>query len=502
MCTPPASAPAHHVDLVIKTPSSESEAPLRLSVSLDGTVRDIKERLRQQHPEHPPPSDQRLIFAGKLLADSLRTADVLRQRDVNEPQTFHLMLPLKESPARSSSSSAPSVSRTVSAPAAPSSTPSSSSATAAAAAAATASAVAATSAQGNANAAAASAGAASPRQPVHRSPPPTGGAAAFWPPSGAADVPMPMPFTTAAEVPFMQQPHPFNTGGVATSFYFQEWDGQPYVFALPAVTSFAPPLPYVHAQIGTFALASLGDGAALGQPLFAGSYVGNLPVPTNLAEEQVNAENVGAGMAAAGGGEQAGGGFGGGMGLAAGVGGMGAEGEVQGEEGRTDSLKLFLKLAFFVYVLGQDGTNQRIILLLVGALVIFLAQTGRLDFLRGLAAPHPPPANNGRAAQPRQQADGAPPAAGDNNSAAVPEGGADGRVEREPADGAVDGDGNEAGAQVVPAPESTAVSLLRDIESVVAAFFTSLMPTWRPYDPADHEPPPQQPVAAGGAANM
>ena len=72
-------APSHLVDLVIKTPSSESEAPLRLSVSLDGTIRDIKEHLRQQHPEHPPPSDQRLIFAGKLLTDSLRTADVLRQ---------------------------------------------------------------------------------------------------------------------------------------------------------------------------------------------------------------------------------------------------------------------------------------------------------------------------------------------------------------------------------------------------------------------------------------
>ena len=75
----PSSSSAAQVDLVIKSPSSETEAPLRLSVSLDGTIRDIKERLRQQHPDHPPPADQRLIFAGKLLADSSRTADVLRQ---------------------------------------------------------------------------------------------------------------------------------------------------------------------------------------------------------------------------------------------------------------------------------------------------------------------------------------------------------------------------------------------------------------------------------------
>ena len=72
--------PSHEeVHLIIKSPSSEMDAPLRLSVSLHGTVGDIKECLMKQHPEHPHPSEQRLIFAGKLLADHFITADVLRQ---------------------------------------------------------------------------------------------------------------------------------------------------------------------------------------------------------------------------------------------------------------------------------------------------------------------------------------------------------------------------------------------------------------------------------------
>ena len=77
--TPPAPRAPLDVDLVIKSPSSESELPLRLKVPLDGTIGDIKERLTRTHPEHPLPKEQRLIFAGKLLTDSARTADVLKQ---------------------------------------------------------------------------------------------------------------------------------------------------------------------------------------------------------------------------------------------------------------------------------------------------------------------------------------------------------------------------------------------------------------------------------------
>ena len=76
----PAIVHMPNVELIIKSPSRlEQEQPLRLSVPLEGTVRDIKEALSQTHPEHPLPSDQRLIFAGRLLVDGAQTADVLRQ---------------------------------------------------------------------------------------------------------------------------------------------------------------------------------------------------------------------------------------------------------------------------------------------------------------------------------------------------------------------------------------------------------------------------------------
>ena len=68
-----------HVELVVKSPSITDAADLRLSVPLRGTVRLIKEALQQAHPEHPAPSTQRLIFAGRLLQDNTQTADVLRQ---------------------------------------------------------------------------------------------------------------------------------------------------------------------------------------------------------------------------------------------------------------------------------------------------------------------------------------------------------------------------------------------------------------------------------------
>ena len=41
-----------NVELIIKSPSRlEQEQPLRLSVPLEGTVKDIKEALSRSHPE-------------------------------------------------------------------------------------------------------------------------------------------------------------------------------------------------------------------------------------------------------------------------------------------------------------------------------------------------------------------------------------------------------------------------------------------------------------------
>ena len=67
------------MQLVVKTPSS-TEQDFRLELTLAGTrVRDVKRLLQEQHPEHPEPESQRLIFAGKLLTDDALTSDVLKQ---------------------------------------------------------------------------------------------------------------------------------------------------------------------------------------------------------------------------------------------------------------------------------------------------------------------------------------------------------------------------------------------------------------------------------------
>jgi hypothetical protein len=62
----------------------------------------------------------------------------------------------------------------------------------------------------------------------------------------------------------------------------------------------------------------------------------------------------------------------------------------EGEE-PVDALKLVLKLALFVYLLSQDGAPHRVLLLSMCAVLIFLAQTGRLDFIANLFAPALPP---------------------------------------------------------------------------------------------------------------
>ncbi|KAF9952614.1 hypothetical protein BGZ70_000553 [Mortierella alpina] len=72
------------------------------------------------------------------------------------------------------------------------------------------------------------------------------------------------------------------------------------------------------------------------------------------------------------------------------------------DQRRAASLWLLMKLAFGVYLFSQNGSIERIVLLHIAALVIFLHQTGRLRIVRrivqppGDAAPgivNPPPAN-------------------------------------------------------------------------------------------------------------
>eukprot|EP00967_Tisochrysis_lutea_P051152 scaffold63079_cov26-Tisochrysis_lutea.AAC.1 len=70
----------HEVTLVIRSPSTADDVDFRLRVPLaTSTIGSLKARLAAEHPDHPPPSEQRLIFAGQLLRDDAKAIDLLRQ---------------------------------------------------------------------------------------------------------------------------------------------------------------------------------------------------------------------------------------------------------------------------------------------------------------------------------------------------------------------------------------------------------------------------------------
>jgi len=346
-------------------------------------------------------------------------------------------------------------------------------------------------------------------------------------------------YRPTAYTPCPNQPA-FLVNGVVHNLVMQDYNGLPYVFALPqmngaafgAAFGAAPPPFFVnnvassasghylvhpatspqdvqHAYNATsHALAAAAAAAAYGMPPIPGALDPSMAqTPFTAGAAAASAAAAAAAAAAAGrpgehapppnpgaaagegAAQPANGGAGAGaaqQGAAAGVaaaGGMG--GDMEDEEGRVDGVKLLLKLAFFVYLLGQDGGQQRLFLLSIGALLIFLAQTGRLDFMNRIhlfiprfTQPLPPPR---------------PPPAEPN---------ADPNAEGGGADGEPGGGGAAAAQEPEPPAEGIAMSLFRDVESIIGAFFASLLPSWRPDDYPDIPPEPQQPMAAGPGANF
>ncbi|KAG0299775.1 hypothetical protein BGZ98_009771 [Dissophora globulifera] len=76
-----------------------------------------------------------------------------------------------------------------------------------------------------------------------------------------------------------------------------------------------------------------------------------------------------------------------GPGAAAGAADPNAQDIVARDQRRAASLWLLMKLAFGVYVFSQNGSIERIVLLHIAALVIFLHQTGRLRIVRRIGNP-------------------------------------------------------------------------------------------------------------------
>ena len=79
------------IKLNIKSLDSEDQI---MQSSLQNSVKDVKLQIERECESHPKPSDQRLVYAGKLLQDSSILEDVLRltdARDENDAFTIHLV---------------------------------------------------------------------------------------------------------------------------------------------------------------------------------------------------------------------------------------------------------------------------------------------------------------------------------------------------------------------------------------------------------------------------
>ncbi|XP_023126697.1 homocysteine-responsive endoplasmic reticulum-resident ubiquitin-like domain member 1 protein [Amphiprion ocellaris] len=95
----PAEADRQTTSLLVKTPNQTQEDRTVDGVRLDWTVRELKEHLSAVYPSKPAVSDQRLIYAGKLLPDHLQLRHLFRQTD--SVPTLHLVCSVRNPPAGS-----------------------------------------------------------------------------------------------------------------------------------------------------------------------------------------------------------------------------------------------------------------------------------------------------------------------------------------------------------------------------------------------------------------
>lgn len=87
------------VKLNVKSPSSGEDR--ELTATLDSTVLSVKKQIESDWPHHPPPEDQRLVYAGKLLENQSVLRQVLRlsdAKDANDAFTIHLVCRMASPP--------------------------------------------------------------------------------------------------------------------------------------------------------------------------------------------------------------------------------------------------------------------------------------------------------------------------------------------------------------------------------------------------------------------
>ncbi|CAK6969969.1 homocysteine-responsive endoplasmic reticulum-resident ubiquitin-like domain member 1 protein [Scomber scombrus] len=82
--------------LLIKTPNQAQEDQRVDGVCLNWTIKELKTHLSAVYTTKPAVSDQRLIYAGKLLPDHLHIKDLFRQTD--SIPTLHLVIAFRNAP--------------------------------------------------------------------------------------------------------------------------------------------------------------------------------------------------------------------------------------------------------------------------------------------------------------------------------------------------------------------------------------------------------------------
>jgi hypothetical protein len=90
------------VKVRIKSPSAHY-SDLLLSCERELSVRGLKARIETSYPAAPPPADQKLVYAGKLLSDELRLEQFLRFEDDCSVFTIHLVCRIPEQAVRKAS---------------------------------------------------------------------------------------------------------------------------------------------------------------------------------------------------------------------------------------------------------------------------------------------------------------------------------------------------------------------------------------------------------------
>jgi len=74
----------------IRSPSLNET--LEVKTTLNATILTLKKSIEPVHPHHPKPTNQRIIYSGKLLKDADILTEILKMSDEEVTPTFHLVV--------------------------------------------------------------------------------------------------------------------------------------------------------------------------------------------------------------------------------------------------------------------------------------------------------------------------------------------------------------------------------------------------------------------------